>query len=78
MAFGSGFYCLLVVYCIHNSVSCILNNLLFLQEKETFPLEKMCLVQHFGSFGLNQYDDENAKIAEEELHLGNVVTSYFL
>ena len=41
---------------IHNSFSCILNILLFLQDNATSPFKKMFSVQHFGSFGSNQYD----------------------
>ena len=45
-----------VVLKIDNSFSCILNILLFPQDNATSPYNKMFLVQHSGSFGLNQYD----------------------
>ena len=47
-----------VVSNINNSFSWILNILLFLQENMTSPFKKMFLVQHFGSFGSNQYDHD--------------------
>ena len=45
-----------VVSDIHNSFSWILNILLFLQDNMPSPSGKMFLVQHFGSFGLSQYN----------------------
>ena len=41
---------------IHNTFSCILNILIFLQDDMTSSFKKMFSVQHFGSLGSNQYD----------------------
>ena len=54
------------------------NILLFLQDNVTSPFEKMFLVQHFGSFGSNQYDHDYICFSLTNIQTNHLMSDFVL